>query len=54
MNNAEITGTELKSKLDLPDCPIRFTIRGPGKGTATFWTCDFTRGYIDINASYRT
>jgi len=45
---------ELKAKLDLPDCPIRFTIRGPGKGSATFWTCDFTHGYIEINASYRT
>ena len=37
-----------------PDCPIAFTIRGPGKGSATFWTCDFTKEYIDINASYRT
>jgi glutamate N-acetyltransferase / amino-acid N-acetyltransferase len=25
-----------------------------GKGTARMWTCDFTREYIDINASYRT
>jgi glutamate N-acetyltransferase/amino-acid N-acetyltransferase len=25
-----------------------------GKATARMWTCDFTRGYIDINASYRS
>jgi glutamate N-acetyltransferase/amino-acid N-acetyltransferase len=25
-----------------------------GKAAARIWTCDFTRGYIDINASYRS
>src|SRR5580704_17225327 len=25
-----------------------------GKGAARVWTCDFTREYVDINASYRT
>ncbi len=45
---------DLKSKLDAPDCQILFQIRGAGKGEATFWTCDLTKGYIDINASYRT
>ncbi len=45
---------ELKSKLDEPDCSIRFAIRGAGKGRARFWTCDFTEDYIRINASYRT
>jgi len=25
-----------------------------GSGTARMWTCDFTRAYIDINASYRS
>ena len=51
---APFSETELKQKLDAPDCPISFTIRGAGKGSATFWTCDFTKEYIDINASYRT
>jgi glutamate N-acetyltransferase/amino-acid N-acetyltransferase len=51
---APFSEAELKRKLDAPDCPIGFTIRGQGRGTATFWTCDFTREYIDINASYRT
>ena len=37
-----------------PECSIRFAIRGKGKGDARFWTCDFTEGYIRINASYRT
>ena len=25
-----------------------------GRATARVWTCDFTRGYVDINASYRS
>ncbi|MFN3325148.1 MAG: bifunctional glutamate N-acetyltransferase/amino-acid acetyltransferase ArgJ [Bryobacteraceae bacterium] len=45
---------ELKKKLDERDCRIRFAISGKGKGTARFFTCDFTEGYIRINASYRT
>jgi glutamate N-acetyltransferase/amino-acid N-acetyltransferase len=51
---APFSEAELKSKLNAPDCPIVFTIRGKGKGSATFWTCDLTKEYIDINASYRT
>jgi glutamate N-acetyltransferase/amino-acid N-acetyltransferase len=51
---AEFSETELKAKLDAPECEIRLTFRGAGKGTARFWTCDLTEGYIDINASYRT
>ena len=27
---------------------------GVGRGNATVWTCDLTRGYIDINADYRS
>jgi glutamate N-acetyltransferase/amino-acid N-acetyltransferase len=45
---------ELKEKLDRPECEIRLSIQGRGKGTARFWTCDLTEGYIQINASYRT
>lgn len=44
----------LKQALDGKDVGIRFVIRGGGPGTAVFWTCDLTHGYIDINASYRT
>jgi len=51
---APFSESELKKKLDLPDCEIRFTIRDKGKGRAMFWTCDFTKEYIEINASYRT
>jgi glutamate N-acetyltransferase/amino-acid N-acetyltransferase len=51
---APFSEAELQQKLDAPDCEISLQIRGPGKGRARFWTCDFTRGYIDINASYRT
>jgi len=45
---------DLKRKLDAAECEIRVTVRGPGKGSARFWTCDLTEGYIRINASYRT
>jgi glutamate N-acetyltransferase / amino-acid N-acetyltransferase len=51
---AEFNENELKKLLDAPDCFIRFKIRGDGKGSARFYTCDLTHGYIDINASYRT
>jgi len=55
---ARFSESELKQKLDAPECEIRLTLRGKGKaagkGTARFWTCDFTEGYIRINASYRT
>ena len=45
---------ELKAKLDGAECEIRVKVRGQGKGSARFWTCDLTEGYIQINASYRT
>jgi glutamate N-acetyltransferase/amino-acid N-acetyltransferase len=51
---APFSEAELKKKLDAPDCEIRLTIRGKGKGAARFWTCDLTEDYIRINASYRT
>ncbi|MFN9459859.1 MAG: bifunctional ornithine acetyltransferase/N-acetylglutamate synthase [Acidobacteriota bacterium] len=40
--------------LDEPDVLVQFQLRGPGKGRARFFTCDFTEGYIKINGSYRT
>jgi glutamate N-acetyltransferase/amino-acid N-acetyltransferase len=51
---APFSEAELKKKLDAPDCEIRLAVKGKGKGQARFWTCDFTEGYIRINASYRT
>jgi glutamate N-acetyltransferase / amino-acid N-acetyltransferase len=51
---APFSEAALKSKLDAPECEIRLAIKGKGKGAARFWTCDFTEGYIRINASYRT
>jgi glutamate N-acetyltransferase/amino-acid N-acetyltransferase len=51
---ARFSEAELKGKLDSPECEIRLALRGKGKGSARFWTCDFTEGYIRINASYRT
>jgi glutamate N-acetyltransferase/amino-acid N-acetyltransferase len=51
---APFSEPELKRKLDGAECEIRVKVRGPGRGTARFWTCDLTEGYIQINASYRT
>ena len=51
---ARFSESELKKKLDDPECSIRFHIRGKGKGSSRFWTCDLTEDYIRINASYRT
>ena len=51
---ADFSEAELKTRLDEKECLIRFEIRGEGKGETRFWTCDFTEGYIRINASYRT
>ncbi|MEO8050407.1 MAG: bifunctional glutamate N-acetyltransferase/amino-acid acetyltransferase ArgJ [Acidobacteriota bacterium] len=51
---ADFDEADLKRKLDEADCSIRFAIRRGGHGRARFWTCDFTEGYIRINASYRT
>jgi glutamate N-acetyltransferase / amino-acid N-acetyltransferase len=51
---ADFSEAELKTRLNDRDCLIRFEIRGDGKGETRFWTCDFTEGYVRINASYRT
>jgi glutamate N-acetyltransferase / amino-acid N-acetyltransferase len=51
---APFSEDDLKVKLDRPECSIRFSIRGKGRGKTRFWTCDLTEGYIRINASYRT
>jgi glutamate N-acetyltransferase/amino-acid N-acetyltransferase len=51
---APFSEPDLKRKLDAAECEIRLVIRGKGKGTTRFWTCDFTEGYIRINGSYRT
>lgn len=50
----QFSESDLKIKMEQPDCEIRFLIRGRGKGQARFWTCDFTEDYIRINAGYRT
>jgi glutamate N-acetyltransferase/amino-acid N-acetyltransferase len=51
---ASFSEPRLKRKLDAPECEIRVTVRGKGQGTARFWTCDLTEGYIQIHTSYRT
>ena len=51
---APFSEAELKHKLDSRDCLIQLVIRGKGRGSARFWTCDLTEKYIEINGSYRT
>jgi glutamate N-acetyltransferase/amino-acid N-acetyltransferase len=35
--------------------PVRFRIRlGEGAATGWMWTSDLSRGYVDINAHYRS
>ena len=35
--------------------PVRIEIRlRAGSARASMWTCDFSHGYVDINAHYRT
>ncbi|MEZ5403625.1 MAG: bifunctional glutamate N-acetyltransferase/amino-acid acetyltransferase ArgJ [Bryobacteraceae bacterium] len=51
---APFSERDVKRKLAAKDCQIDFVIRGKGAGQSRFWTCDFTEGYIRINASYRT
>ena len=46
--------SQLKANLDQPEVQIRVVLNGRGKGSARFFTCDLTEGYIQINGSYRT
>jgi glutamate N-acetyltransferase/amino-acid N-acetyltransferase len=41
---AHMQGREIRVEVDV----------GVGRGRATVWTCDLTRGYVDINADYRS
>ncbi len=50
----ELDEAALKTKLDSHEISIRIAQSGWGKGSARFFTCDFTEGYIRINGSYRT
>ena len=45
---------EVQTTMELDESTLLFHIRGGGKGRARFWTCDFTKKYIEINAEYRT
>jgi glutamate N-acetyltransferase / amino-acid N-acetyltransferase len=42
-----------KRELDLEELTLRLDLH-QGKAAARIWTCDLTRDYISINASYRT
>jgi glutamate N-acetyltransferase / amino-acid N-acetyltransferase len=44
---------DAKQEMQRPELTIRIDV-GVGEGEATVWTCDFTEGYIRINANYRS
>jgi glutamate N-acetyltransferase/amino-acid N-acetyltransferase len=47
--------SEKRAKEVLGKKEIVLTVRlHQGEGSATFWTCDFSKRYIEINAKYRT
>jgi len=54
MQGVPVCRAGLAARFSESECEIRLALRGKGKGQARFWTCDFTEGYIRINASYRT
>ena len=51
--DAGFTDVAAKEALNQEEVALRVSLR-QGKASATIWTCDLTRDYISINASYRT
>ena len=51
---SDFVEAEVQLTMELDESTLLFHIRGGGKGRARFWTCDFTKEYIEINAEYRT
>ncbi len=52
-NGSAVASTRLRAERSLRSCDIEITLDlGEGKQSARVWTCDLTRRYIDINASY--
>jgi len=53
--NYTIAFSEERAKTVLKQKEITITVDlHRGKHTATLWTCDLSKGYVDINASYRS
>ena len=46
-------GPALRRLFTAPRVSVHLDV-GPGPGRAVIWTCDLTRRYVDINASYTT
>lgn len=51
--DAGFNEAEAKRELDQKELILRIDLHA-GSHATTFWTCDLTHDYIDINASYRT
>ena len=50
---AKTPQAELAAAMKAGDIEIELDL-GLGKGSATVWTCDFSRDYVTINADYHT
>ena len=44
---------EAKKVLSRKEITITVSLQ-QGEGSASFWTCDLSKAYVDINANYRT
>jgi glutamate N-acetyltransferase/amino-acid N-acetyltransferase len=51
---ADFDEDALKQALDQREIGLKITLQGKGSGEASFFTCDLTEGYIQINGSYRS
>jgi glutamate N-acetyltransferase/amino-acid N-acetyltransferase len=56
LENGTPVGVDEKRALDiLSERDITITLRlAEGNSSATVWTCDFSEGYVQVNAEYRT
>jgi glutamate N-acetyltransferase/amino-acid N-acetyltransferase len=53
--NYAVNFSEVKAKKVLSKKEIVITVTlHQGNASATFWTCDLSKAYVDINANYRT
>ena len=48
-----VSAEKAREPLKAKKVTLRIVLRS-GKAKGLYWTCDFTGGYVDINARYRT
>ena len=53
MVSPEYDEASMSAYMKRPELEITVDV-GVGRGSATVWTCDLTKGYIEINGDYRS